>query len=157
MVFNRQIATGFSQPEEENKYLTQTIERAKTQIEADIQKFRQGRALDLQSKTVMIVDDGLATGETMKAAVIWSQTRQAQKVIAAAPVSSERAAGTLQKLADKFICLAIPVPFWAVGHFYWYFEQVSDEDMLAYLLESRAAWTPPQPEPDALNLYCLGD
>lgn len=147
------IAIRFSQPtEEDNDYLTQTIEGVKTQIETYIQKFRQGRTLDLQSKTVIIVDDGIATGETMKAAVLWSRAQLAKKVIVAAPVASSRAAKELQKLVDKFIYLAVPKHFWGVGQFYCYFEQVSDEEVLAYLLESRTSLTPPQPEPGVSNL-----
>ena len=119
-------------------YIEQTINQVKPQIETFIQKFRHGKPLNLQSKTVIIVDDGIATGETMKAAVIALTTKpEAQrpnKVIVAVPVCSYRSAQELQELADKFIVLHIPIQFWAVGQFYWDFDQVSDEEVMDYLL-----------------------
>lgn len=119
-------------------YIEQTINQVKPQIEAFIQKFRRGKSLNLQSKTVIIVDDGIATGETMKAAVIALTTKpEAQrpnKVIVAVPVCSYRSAQELQEFADKFVVLHIPIQFWAVGQFYWDFDQVSDEEVMDYLL-----------------------
>jgi predicted phosphoribosyltransferase len=122
----------------ETNYLAGAIDQIKAQLQAAIQKFRQGRALALQSKIVMIVDDGIATGETMKAAIIWSRTQQPQKLLVAVPVCSPPARRELEKLADKLICLAAPEQFLAVGQFYWDFDQIGDEEVEAYLAKNRS-------------------
>jgi predicted phosphoribosyltransferase len=149
MVLNKQIIS-WAQLEEDNDYITQEIKRVKAQLEASIRKFRQGRALDVQSKIVIVVDDGIATGETMKAAVIWILSRapgqQPQKVLVAAPVCSPRAVTEIEKLADKFIYLAAPEQFWAVGKFYWDFDQVSDGEVVEYLGKNASPLSPAQPE-----------
>jgi predicted phosphoribosyltransferase len=146
MVLNKQIVNWY-QPED-GDYLTDEMARVKSQLEAHIQNLRQGRRLDLKSKIVIIVDDGIATGETMKAALVWARTQQPQKVLAAVPVCSPRAAGELTKLADKFICLAAPEQFWAVGQFYWDFDQVSDEEVKAYLAKNMDSSSAQPVEPE---------
>ena len=127
-------------------YIEQVIEEISTQIERTIQKFRQGRELELKSKTVIVVDDGIATGETMKAAVIWLRSRSSaqrpKKVIVAAPVCSHHAARQFEQLADKFICLSVSKRFGAVGQFYWDFDQISDEAVKEYLLQNAVAPLP---------------
>jgi putative phosphoribosyl transferase len=146
IVLNKQLSRWY-QPEA-GDYLTAEIARVKSQLETYIQTLRQGRALDLRSKIVMIVDDGIATGETMKAALIWlfsrAPTQRPDKVLVAVPVCSPRAAREFTQLADKFICLAAPKSFWAVGQFYWDFDQVSDEAVKAYLSKNTAP-SPSQP------------
>jgi predicted phosphoribosyltransferase len=84
---------------------------------------------------VIVIDDGIATGETMKAAMVWARTQQPQKILVAVPVCSPRALRELVKLADKVICLAAPEQFLAVGQFYWDFEQLSDDEVMEYLAE----------------------
>jgi predicted phosphoribosyltransferase len=131
---------GWLEPEDE--YFGQELDRVKSRIEAHIRKFRQGQRLNLQSKIVILVDDGIATGETMKAAVLWSRTQQPKQVIVAVPVCSPRAVRVFEKLADKLVYLAAPVEFWAVGQFYWDFNQVSDEEVMEYLAKSKASSSP---------------
>jgi putative phosphoribosyl transferase len=140
MVLNKHISMWY-QPEE-GDYLTEEMARAMTQLRAHIHKFRYGRALKLESKVVIVVDDGIATGETMKAAVIWMLSKEPEqrpkKVIVAVPVCSLRAAREFTRLVDRFICLAVPEQFWAVGQFYWDFDQVSDEEVITYLSKTAA-------------------
>jgi predicted phosphoribosyltransferase len=123
----------------EDSYIREEGERIRAKIETYIKKFRQGRKLDLQAKTVILVDDGIATGETMKAAALWltsqSPAQRPEKVLVAVPVCSMYAAGELKKHADELICLSIPRHFWAVGQFYWDFDQVSDEEVAEYLFK----------------------
>lgn len=126
-----------------NSYVDQALERVKVKLEATIQKFRQGRELDLKSKTVIVVDDGIATGETMKAAVIWLRSRadphRPRKVLVAVPVCSPHATEEFQMLTDRLVCLVTPQRFWAVGQFYWNFDQISDEEAIAYLRQTAPA------------------
>jgi len=133
IVLNRHI-TGASGLD---AHIKQTKAQLQVQIAAYIDKFRQGRPLDLPGKTVIIVDDGVATGETMKAAVTWLKSKERaerpEHVLAAAPVCSPPAAAALGKIADKLVCVAIPQQFWAVGQFYWDFDQINDDEVLEYL------------------------
>ena len=117
-----------------DRYVEQKKETLKAKIKVSIKQFRQGNSLDLQAKTVILVDDGVATGETMKAAVVWGTTKEPSqrpdKVLMAVPVCSPPAAKELVELADKLVCIAIPHQFWAVGQFYWDFDPVSDDHVL---------------------------
>jgi predicted phosphoribosyltransferase len=123
--------------EQESDYLQAEISQTRTKIAAYVQKFRQGRPLAVQSRMVMVVDDGIATGETMKAAVKWLTSREPaqrpKQIIVAAPVCAPRTAPELEPLVDKLVCLTVPGGFLAVGQFYWNFSQVSDEDVMRLL------------------------
>lgn len=88
---------------------------------------------DLKDKTVIIVDDGLATGYTMKAAVLTAKDEGAKKVIVAIPVSSINAAHMIEKICDEFICLMLPENFMAVGQFYLHFDQTHDQEVMQIL------------------------
>ncbi len=89
--------------------------------------YRSGRpALDVLGKTVVLVDDGLATGATMAAAARHMKSLHPAKVIVAAPVASYDARHRLSRETDERICLASPDPFVAVGQWYSNFDQVSD-------------------------------
>lgn len=81
----------------------------------------------LEGRTVVIVDDGIATGSTARAAVESVRTRRPAAVILAAPVGSEQATEELSRVADRVVCLSTPEPFYAIGAFYDDFEQVDDE------------------------------
>lgn len=123
----------------ERDLIDQVIERVKAQIETYIREFRQGRALEVQAKVVLVVDDGIATGETVKAAITWlgskNRTKHPRQVIVATPVCSMRAAKEFEKLQVKLICVLRPARFWAVGQFYWDFDQISDDEV-AEILDS---------------------
>ena len=107
------------------------------EVQERVRRLRGGRPLpDLADRTVIIVDDGLATGSTMAAAVRVARAHGAQRVVAAAPVGSLQAVHWLEALADEVVCPSIPPVFFAVGTHYENFTQVSDDDVVA-LLESR--------------------
>jgi putative phosphoribosyl transferase len=94
-------------------------------------------ALAVARRTVVVVDDGLATGATMRVAVLALRDRGAARVIAAAPVGSEEACGLLGADADAVVCPLVPHHFKAVGAWYEQFTPVPDEDVGAVL---RRAW-----------------
>jgi putative phosphoribosyl transferase len=90
---------------------------------------------ELENKTVIIVDDGIATGNTILAAVAQVRRQKPGEIIIAAPVGSPDALRKLRGNAGKVICLTSPTDFISVGQFYDQFPQVSDEDVLESLKE----------------------
>jgi putative phosphoribosyl transferase len=86
--------------------------------------------LSLKGKTAIIVDDGLATGATMRVAILEARQCHAKKVVMAIPVAPNDTFEELKQLADESYCLEIPQDFWAVGQFYSDFDQISDEEVL---------------------------
>jgi putative phosphoribosyl transferase len=91
-----------------------------------------------KARSVIIVDDGVATGMTMQAALRSVRHAQPARVIAAVPVASRDAAAMLRQEADDVICLSAPRSFHSVGSFYRAFDQVSDEEVIALLRETAA-------------------
>jgi len=88
---------------------------------------------DLCGRTVIIVDDGLATGSSMRAAVTAVRQKQPARIVVAVPVSPPSAVEDLQREADEVVCVNMPDDFYAVGQWYVDFEQTSDDDVRAYL------------------------
>lgn len=95
--------------------------------------------ISLEGRTVLIVDDGLATGATMRAATRSVRRRSPKTVIVAVPVGSINACESLRVEADEVACLHSPASFWAVGFYYRHFEPVPDEEVAAILASYRAA------------------
>lgn len=93
--------------------------------------------LDLTERTCILVDDGLATGATMIAAVRWARSRGASRVVAAVPVGARETIELVRREADAVVCPYEPELFLAVGMWYQAFEQVGDEDVLRLLVERR--------------------
>ena len=89
--------------------------------------------LDVTGKTVIIVDDGLATGSTMRAAVRALQNMGPRAIIVAVPVAARSTCNELRAEASEVICLRTPEPFRAVGLWYENFEQTTDEEVHALL------------------------
>jgi predicted phosphoribosyltransferase len=109
-------------------YLKNKIEKIKKNIEVQEKEFRQDKLpLDLKNKMVVITDDGVATGSTIKAAIEVVRQSNPQKIIVAIPVIARDALKEIENLADEVIYLEAPELFFAVGQFYQEFEQVSDE------------------------------
>lgn len=91
--------------------------------------------LDIADATVILVDDGLATGSTMLAAVAAVRTHRPAAVVVAVPVGARQAVQALRSVADRVICPSTPEPFIAVGGAYEDFRQLSDEEVLTILKE----------------------
>ena len=89
--------------------------------------------LEVARRIVIVVDDGLATGATMAAALHSLRQRQPGKLVCAIPVASPEALATIRPMADEVVCLQAPVNFQAVGQFYRHFPQVDDEEVIALL------------------------
>ena len=104
--------------------------------------YRGGRpAVPIAGKTVVIVDDGIATGATMRASLKNIRAKGASKLILAVPVSPEETLIELGAMVDELICLETPSPFYSVGAHFKNFEQVSDTAVARIL--SRTSTEPP--------------
>jgi putative phosphoribosyl transferase len=90
--------------------------------------------LDVKELTVILVDDGLATGATMLAAIEAMQLRQPKSIIVAIPIGVKEVCEKLEKSVDGVICLATPQPFRAVSIWYDNFPQLTDEEVISFLL-----------------------
>ena len=85
--------------------------------------------LEITGRTVLLVDDGLATGATMRAAVQAVRAAGSRRIVVAVPVGAAEACRQLARTADDVVCLAQPVPFGSVGRWYRDFAQTTDEDV----------------------------
>lgn len=114
----------------DEKYLKFKISNLKLEIKRREEIFRQGKPpLDLKGKTVIITDDGVATGATMLAAVEIVRQQEPKKIIVAVPVIARDSLEKISALADEVIYLDAPGLFFAVGQFYQNFSQVTDEEV----------------------------
>ena len=97
--------------------------------------------VDVPGKTVIVVDDGLATGTTMKAAIAALRRQDPAKIIVAVPTASLETCEELKSAADEIVCAITPEPFYAVGFSYEDFEQTTDSEVRA-LIQTAAKRSP---------------
>ncbi len=118
----------------------ETIEQIKqeqiAEIEQRVNVLRGGKTLpDIAGRTVILIDDGIAMGSTMRAAIELCRNKKAGKVVVAVPVAGKEVADAIAKEADEFFVLEIPVDFRAVAQAYENWYDVSDEEVLDLLRE----------------------
>jgi predicted phosphoribosyltransferase len=143
-ILNRELMDELAIPPEALQAVTEAEHRELVRRERD---YRAGRpAPDVEGRTVLLVDDGLATGSTMRAAVAAVRELGPARLVVAVPVGSEDACELLAREADEVVCVRIPEPFRAVGLWYERFEQTTDEEvreLLARAAPSPTAGLPP--------------
>jgi len=116
----------------------ETIKREEAEMNRREALYRRGEPpIDLRGRMVILVDDGLATGSTMRAAVRAVRARQPTVVVVAVPVGSKEACRRIRSEVDDVVCLATPERFLAVGEWYREFNQVSDAEVEKLLAEGR--------------------
>lgn len=98
-------------------------------------------SLEVRARTVIVVDDGLATGATMEAAVQALRSLDARSIIVAVPVGSPEAVERIREHADAVVCLRAPMLFGSVGSFYEQFDQTTDDEVTALLAAARPSTT----------------
>lgn len=92
---------------------------------------------ELKGRTVILVDDGMATGVDMRAAVCAAAAQQPLRIVVAVPIASKESLLALEQQADEVVCLHAPLMFFAVSQAYEDFEQMSDEEVLTLLYSDR--------------------
>jgi predicted phosphoribosyltransferase len=111
------------------------------------QRYREGRRLPpLEGRTVILVDDGLATGSTMRAAVAAVRQHRPRRVVVAVPVGARETCRVLASEADEVVCGRIPEPFYAVGLWYQDFTQTTDDEVRELLRRAAARTGRGQPD-----------
>lgn len=146
---NREFAIGavslqdyFVHPHENvsEEYIRRQVRETREKLKIMQRLFKgDDPSLSLHGKTLLIVDDGIATGNTLLGIIQLLRKSQPARVIIACPVASKKAVHLLSKVADEIICLRVPDPFYGVGAFYQDFGQVRDEDVLYYLEKIKAS------------------
>ncbi|MGC8511211.1 MAG: phosphoribosyltransferase family protein [Acidimicrobiales bacterium] len=115
--------------------------RERDELERRVHRFRGSRArIPLEDRTVVVVDDGIATGSTARAACQVARAQGAARVVLAVPVAPRGWEARLGGAADELVCLETPDPFYAIGQFYENFTQTTDEEVVDCL--ERAATSP---------------
>jgi len=125
-------------------YASEAIEAVTARETVELQRreqiYREGRAApELRDKIVILVDDGLATGATMRAAVKALRERAVAKIVMAVPVGPPDTFEELARKADEAVCLSTPPFFQAVGQYYEDFSQTSDDDVRELLTQAALA------------------
>lgn len=131
LYWNRGALSGLSLTERD---LDAMVREQRKEIARRVALYRQGKPFpQLQDRTVIVVDDGLATGATFFASVATVREGRPRRVIAAGPVGPRSTVEQVRAIVDELIVLRVPEPFYAVGNFYEQFEQVEDREVLQYL------------------------
>lgn len=112
--------------------LDEVVRHETAELERRVARYHRGRsAPDVRGRTAVLVDDGLATGFTARAAVESLRRAGARRVVLAVPVAAADAVCALQSVADEVVCLEMPPDLYAIGSWYRDFQQVADEDVEA--------------------------
>src|SRR4029453_10506860 len=112
--------------------LARVMEREAKELDRRERTYRGGRApLDVRGKPVILVDDGLATGASLRAAIEALRVRHAARIVGAPPVAAPAACAELARIADDIVCAITPEPFRGVGFWYDDFSQTSDDEVRA--------------------------
>lgn len=115
----------------DKNWFLQEVEKQKAEAKRRRERYLKGRKpLSAKDKIAIIVDDGIATGLTMKVAIRELQYQKPQQIIVAVPVAPPETVEEISKMADRVVCIYMPQgPFSAVGQYYQYFPQVSDDEV----------------------------
>jgi len=125
--------------------LDRITERERRELERRERLYRDDRPFpSIVDRVVILVDDGLATGSTMRAAVAALRAEGPREIVVAVPVGARETCAAMTELADDVVCLSTPEPFYAVGLWYEDFEQTEDEEVHALLERAAARPVPPR-------------
>ena len=115
-------------------YLENEIKRIRGLLKERSNKFLGNRKpVNIEGKTVIVIDDGIATGNTILAAIQVMKKKNPEKIIVAVPVAPSGTVNRIRRQVDDLICLYTPEEFYGVGQFYDDFSEVTDEDVIQFL------------------------
>jgi putative phosphoribosyl transferase len=117
--------------------IDQVIRREREELERRALAYGGGLDPDVEGRTVILVDDGLATGSTMRVAVQAVRQRNPARIVVAVPVASEPACAGMQQEAEEVVCVHVPETFYAVGQWYDHFTQTTDDEVEELLQRAR--------------------
>jgi predicted phosphoribosyltransferase len=119
-------------------YIAMEVERQKAEIKRRLKSYRGNTpTVEIVGRDVILVDDGVATGATLKAALRSLRNRGAKSVTVAVPVGPAETISELESEADRVVCLLMPDPFYAIGEFYEDFDQTTDGEVIELLNRCR--------------------
>jgi putative phosphoribosyl transferase len=133
-VLNEDIIHALNIPEE----MIQLVTRQELQeLQRREQSYRGGRPPpEVQDRTVILVDDGLATGASMRAAVTGLRSQHPARIVIAVPAAAPETCNAFKFEVDEMVCVITPEPFYGVGRWYEDFRQITDEEVRAFLEEA---------------------
>lgn len=136
VVLNREIVEAYNLDE---AALATLVKRERPELQRRRAIYRRNRSpLSIAGKTALLVDDGAATGTTMKVAIRALKRRSPTAIVVALPIAPPQTVAELSQEADRVVCLAQPPHFRALGYHYRNFEQLDDEEVIAALERCRA-------------------
>jgi putative phosphoribosyl transferase len=134
-VLNEEVVDGLHIPPQ---IIERVAQRETKELERRERLYRDDRpSPDVRDKTVILIDDGLATGSTMRAAAEALRKQSPARIVVAVPVAAASTCEEFQQLVDEIICAATPEPFHAVGIWYEQFDQTTDEEVRELLERAR--------------------
>jgi putative phosphoribosyl transferase len=120
-----------------SKTIDEVAAREQRELERRDRVYRGDRPQpDVSDRTIILVDDGIATGSTIRAAIVILQQQQPEQIVVAVPVAPAQTCKELKSEVDKVVCLMTPEPFYAIGLWYENFEQTTDEEVRELLAKS---------------------
>jgi predicted phosphoribosyltransferase len=124
--------------------VTRVLVREREELARRERAYRDGRPpVEVRGRTVILVDDGLATGASMQAGVMALRSRRPAAIVVAVPVASASACEEIRRVADACVCLRTPEPFFGVGQWYVDFGQTTDDEVRALLAAGSSVGQPP--------------
>ena len=133
-VLNNDIIRALNIPEE---VINIVVRREMEELKRREHTYRGNRsAPDVQNHTVILIDDGLATGASMRAAVIGVRARHPARIVVAVPTAAQEVCDAFEFEVDEIVCVMTPDPFYGVGKWYEDFSQISDEEVSILLEEA---------------------
>ncbi len=129
----------------DSRTLEEITEREQRELERRERRYRDDRPFPaIQDRVVILVDDGLATGSTMRAAVAALRAEGPREIVVAVPVGAPETCSAMARLADDVVCLMTPEPFYAVGLWYENFDQTDDDEVHDLIERAAMRAVPPR-------------
>jgi len=124
-------------------YIEKETERVRVRLREMKEKFiGDHHPESIEGKTVIVIDDGIATGLTLLSSINMLRRQKPEKIVIAVPVAPRKTLDKVSEQADEVVCLLVPEDFYGVGAFYEDFDQVSDEEVQYYLKKHREEYAP---------------